>query len=227
MYIHPKKGFSMIQGKNKHGFTLMELMIVIVILGCLTAVALPKVSHLVEDSRVAGDVQILSAVNLSVTVETIMGALNTAVENYKKEQGDDDDNTIAKMDTLFFRVRLSDAMTKMALPNFYKRVEGAIYTAIKENINKKFVDLATSENSKEGVFRSHTLTTLAPSLLFLIYKQGSNISVCTLATKLDGSDSPIIIWTWRGRALAVGDVPSNGDEWAGVKFVYQELNPDE
>lgn len=222
----PKKDFSMIQGKKKHGFTLMELMIVIVILGCLSAVAIPKVSHLVEDARVAGDVQILSAVNLSVTVETIMGALNTAVENYKKEEGSDD-NTIAKMDTLFFRVRLSDAMTKMALPDFYKRVEGAIYSAIKENINAKFVDLATGENSKEGVFRSHTLKTLAPSLLFLIYKQGSTISVCTLATKVDGSDSPVIIWTWRGRALAVGDVPSNGDEWAGVKFVYQELDPQE
>ncbi len=216
----------MTQGNLKHGFTLMELMIVIVILGCLSAVALPKVSHLVEDARVAGDVQILSSVNLSVTVETIMGALNSAIENYKKEEGADD-NTIAKMDTMFFRVRLSDAATKMALPDFYKRVEGAIYLAVRDNINKKFVDLATSENSKQGVFRSHTLTTLAPSLLFLIYKQGSTISVCTIATKVDGSDSPVIIWTWRGRPLAVGDVPNNGDEWAGIKFVYQELDSED
>lgn len=201
----------------------MELMIVIVIMGCLTAVALPKISHLVEDARVAGDMQIISAVNMSVTVETIMGALNTAIENYKEESANED-SPAKNLDTVFFKVRLSDAMTKMALPDFYKRVEGAIYKAIKENINQKFVDLATSENSKDGVFHSHTLSTLAPSLLFLIYKQGSNINVCTLATKLDGSNSPIVIWTWRGRPLAAGDIPTKDSEWAGVKFIYQELD---
>lgn len=57
-----KKCFKNFKYQNKKGFTLLELLIVIVILGALAALAIPAYTSTVERSRRQEAIQVLSAV---------------------------------------------------------------------------------------------------------------------------------------------------------------------
>lgn len=52
--------------KKTEGFTLVELIVVIAILGILTAIAVPAYSGYVKKASEAGDTQTLSAVNTAI-----------------------------------------------------------------------------------------------------------------------------------------------------------------
>lgn len=64
--LHVADGLE-VGGKSNAGFTLIELIVVIVILGILAATALPKLVNIGTDAR-------------SASVQTMAGTLNTAVQ---------------------------------------------------------------------------------------------------------------------------------------------------
>ena len=53
--------------KNKNGFTLIEIMVVIAIIGILAALAVPKYQDYIAKTRVAEGLSLAAAANLAVT----------------------------------------------------------------------------------------------------------------------------------------------------------------
>lgn len=63
--------------KSKKGFTLIELVVVIAVLGMIAVVAVPKIAGITDKAKTASDAQTIAI-------------LNEAVERYVAESGDDD-----------------------------------------------------------------------------------------------------------------------------------------
>ena len=69
--------------KKTEGFTLVELIVVIAILGILTAIAVPTYSGYVKKASEAGDTQTLSAANTAIAAACTENNVAMAqVENY-------------------------------------------------------------------------------------------------------------------------------------------------
>jgi len=62
--------------KNKKGFTLIELVVVIAVLGMIAVVAVPKIAGITDKAKTNSDAQMIAV-------------LNEAVERYVAESGDD------------------------------------------------------------------------------------------------------------------------------------------
>lgn len=193
--------------KKRRGFTLIELMMVITIMGILAGVAVPKVFGYIDSAKIASDIQILASVNTAVSVDAVAGPLSKTLFD--------------KNET--FRIRLSDAAAHKAVAGFEYNIEGAIIKALDDNMGKNFINIATSHNDGDALFSSPKLQQQAPYMMFVIGVKDGSIQICTIATATAGGSSSISIPTWRGRAVAAGNVPVDGETWGDATFTYKEM----
>ena len=99
--------------KNKKGFTLIEILVVVLIIGILAAIAVPQYQLAIEKSRAS---EALSAVK----------ALKEAADVYYLSAADGSNPSLSKLDISFSNNLLNNYELKMhsGLPHAYRTIDG-------------------------------------------------------------------------------------------------------
>lgn len=200
----------------KRGFTLVEIMVVIVIIGMLAAVGVPKLLGMIEAAHVSNDMQALNAVHTAVDLASIDQTISDGYDETQKNE-----HYVVQT----YRIRLVYSTDKKYASN---TVQGAVLSAIKSDAGIAYINrvsTSTSAESQTQIFETPRIREYAQSLMVLVERQDDgSFRTCAIATSSNGASNPVVIYTYRGKPIAVGDIPGEKDVWAGkLKFKYQAL----
>jgi len=100
-----KEGIMLNLIKNKKGFTLIELVMVIVILGILASVAVPKFQNIADKAREAATLGVVGGVRAGISTTyayNILNELEVATNYYPSALDDASTSSISRVGNEFF-----------------------------------------------------------------------------------------------------------------------------
>lgn len=190
----------------KKGFSLIEIMVVIVVLGILAAVGVPKLFGQVENAKIAVDIQSLSAVNNAVVQATLDDSFQQAF-----------DKTISNEERVM-RMRISWAVANQ---NKGYALHKLVVDAIKANAGSNYIELGGKTSYSDGnvaaVYQSSLLKKKEMDMMVLIVENSGHFKIVTFPTNSIGNSTTVNIFTYRSKPVAAGDVPQNGEIWGTQK----------
>lgn len=210
----------------KKGFTLIEILVVVVIMGILAAVAVPKLFGNVERAKIASDIVALDGIYKSVFAASLDDSFRTAFENGFEKNANGTLKNAAKV----MRMRISWAVTNQSNPKY--PLHKAVVDAILANAGKEFIELGggTSYNSDGKVptfYRSALLQGKKLDMMVLIVETNAHFKILVFPTDSNGSSGTVDVFTYGGKPVAAGDIPQNGEKWGNlstkVSFKYVPL----
>lgn len=172
--------------KNRKGFTIVELVIVIAVIAILAAVLIPTFASLIAKANVSADTQLVKNLNTALLTEKAGGENNKTMYDalmMVKNAGYDIDTIVSKSgnniawDSANDRFVLIDSEKNTFI---YPTESGANAQNIGDDAVKYFViykDLPTKENQKYSIYLSKNANVNAPAEVKVGFDAGENEGV--------------------------------------------------